>query len=122
MTESRLPPIDGSADHAVTCKLNWGLELQNKEGEGDTPRGPARGAESGMEATLEQHLKDAVKNPSTVGVLCTGSQGLDLGCCRTLSAEHAGVIFVLAQQAAKLTLAPTDIPMVCLVSGNIIVI
>ncbi|XP_059949212.1 ragulator complex protein LAMTOR5-like [Mesoplodon densirostris] len=75
-----------------------------------------------MGATLEQHLEDTVKNPSTVGVLCTGSQGLDLGCCRTLSDEHAGAIFVPAQQAAKLTLVPTDIPMVCLESGNIIMI
>ncbi|XP_057403402.1 ragulator complex protein LAMTOR5-like [Balaenoptera acutorostrata] len=75
-----------------------------------------------MEETLKQCLEDTVKNPSTVGVLCTGSQALDLGCCRTLSDEHAGAIFVPAQQAAKLTSAPTDIPMVCLESGNIIMI
>ncbi|XP_012518820.1 PREDICTED: ragulator complex protein LAMTOR5 [Propithecus coquereli] len=72
----------------------------------------------GMEATLEQHLEDTMKNPSIVGVLCTDSQGLNLGCRGTLSDEHAGVISVLAQQAAKLTSDPTDIPVVCLESDN----
>ncbi|CAK7302987.1 ragulator complex protein LAMTOR5 isoform X1 [Canis lupus baileyi] len=72
-----------------------------------------------MEATLEQHLEDtSMKNPSIVGVLCTDSQGLNLGCRGTLSDEHAGVISVLAQQAAKLTSDPTDIPVVCLESDN----
>ncbi|KGL76551.1 Ragulator complex protein LAMTOR5, partial [Tinamus guttatus] len=39
----------------------------------------------------------------------------------TLSDEHAGVISVLAQQAAKLTTDPTETPIVCLEadSGNI---
>ncbi|XP_059942396.1 ragulator complex protein LAMTOR5 isoform X1 [Mesoplodon densirostris] len=59
-----------------------------------------------------------MKNPSIVGVLCTDSQGLNLGCRGTLSDEHAGVISVLAQQAAKLTSDPTDIPVVCLESDN----
>ncbi|XP_059120934.1 ragulator complex protein LAMTOR5 [Peromyscus eremicus] len=77
--------------------------------------GPIAG---GMEATLEQHLEDTMKNPSIVGVLCTDSQGLNLGCRGTLSDEHAGVISVLAQQAAKLTSDPTDIPVVCLESDN----
>lgn len=36
----------------------------------------------------------------------------------TLSDEHAGVISVLAQQAAKLTSDPTDTPVVCLESDN----
>nr|XP_027777809.2 ragulator complex protein LAMTOR5 [Marmota flaviventris] len=81
--------------------------------------GPAPGwLSSGMEATLEQHLEDTMKNPSIVGVLCTDSQGLNLGCRGTLSDEHAGVISVLAQQAAKLTSDPTDIPVVCLESDN----
>ncbi|OBS70845.1 hypothetical protein A6R68_00632 [Neotoma lepida] len=40
------------------------------------------------------------------------------GCRGTLSDEHAGVISVLAQQAAKLTSDPTDIPVVCLESDN----
>ena len=71
-----------------------------------------------MEATLEQHLDGTMKNPSIVGVLCTDSQGLNLGCRGTLSDEHAGVISVLAQQAAKLTSDPTDIPVVCLESDN----
>nr|XP_056701235.1 ragulator complex protein LAMTOR5 isoform X2 [Euleptes europaea] len=41
----------------------------------------------------------------------------------TLSDEHAGVISVLAQQAAKLASDPTDIPVVCLESdtGNIMI-
>ncbi|XP_042534612.1 ragulator complex protein LAMTOR5 [Dipodomys spectabilis] len=83
------------------------------------PRGLApRWAAGGMEATLEQHLEDTMKNPSIVGVLCTDSQGLNLGCRGTLSDEHAGVISVLAQQAAKLTSDPTDIPVVCLESDN----
>ncbi|XP_034623434.1 ragulator complex protein LAMTOR5 isoform X1 [Trachemys scripta elegans] len=59
-----------------------------------------------------------MKNPSIVGVLCTDSQGLNLGCRGTLSDEHAGVISVLAQQAAKLTSDPTDVPVVCLESDN----
>ncbi|XP_044771913.1 ragulator complex protein LAMTOR5-like [Neomonachus schauinslandi] len=71
-----------------------------------------------MEATLEQLLEDTMKNPSIVGVLCTDSQGLNLGCRGTLSDEHAGVISVLAQQAAKLTSDPTDIHAVCLESDN----
>ena len=36
----------------------------------------------------------------------------------TLSDEHAGVISVLAQQAAKLTSDPTDTPVVCLESDS----
>uniref|UniRef100_A0A8C9UQ84 Ragulator complex protein LAMTOR5 n=1 Tax=Spermophilus dauricus TaxID=99837 RepID=A0A8C9UQ84_SPEDA len=71
-----------------------------------------------MEATLEQHLEDTMKNPSIVGVLCTDSEGFNLGCRETLSDEHAGVISVLAQQAAKLTSDSTDIPVVCLESDN----
>ncbi|XP_004854174.1 ragulator complex protein LAMTOR5 [Heterocephalus glaber] len=80
--------------------------------------GLGRTASDRMEATLEQHLEDTMKNPSIVGVLCTDSQGLNLGCRGTLSDEHAGVISVLAQQAAKLTSDPTDIPVVCLESDN----
>nr|XP_055131809.1 LOW QUALITY PROTEIN: ragulator complex protein LAMTOR5-like [Symphalangus syndactylus] len=73
----------------------------------------------GMKATLEQHLEDAMKNPSIVGVPCTDSQGLNLGWRGTLSDEHAGVISVPSQQAVKLTLSdPTDIPVVCLESDN----
>ena len=72
----------------------------------------------GKEATLEQHLEDTMKNPSIFGILCTDSQGLNLGCCGTLWDEHAGVISVLAQQAAKLTLDPTDILVVYLESNN----
>ncbi|XP_035293121.1 ragulator complex protein LAMTOR5-like [Cricetulus griseus] len=71
-----------------------------------------------MEATLEQHLEDTMKNPSIVGVLCTDSQGLNLGCRGTLSDVHAGVISVLAQQATKLTSDPTGLPMVCLESDS----
>ncbi|XP_054291561.1 ragulator complex protein LAMTOR5-like [Pongo pygmaeus] len=71
-----------------------------------------------MEATLEQHLEDTMKNPSIVGVLCTDSQGLNLGWRGTLSDEHAGVISVPPQQAAKLISDPTDIPVVCLESDN----
>ena len=55
---------------------------------------------------------------SIVGVLCTDSQGLNLGCHGTLYNEHAGLISVLAQQASKLTSDPTDIPVVCLESDN----
>ncbi|XP_044540455.1 ragulator complex protein LAMTOR5-like, partial [Gracilinanus agilis] len=65
-----------------------------------------------MEATLEQHLEDTMKNQSIMGVLC---MDLRRG---TLSNEHAEVISVLAQQAAKLTSDPTDIPIVCLESDN----
>uniref|UniRef100_A0A2K6BNY7 Ragulator complex protein LAMTOR5 n=1 Tax=Macaca nemestrina TaxID=9545 RepID=A0A2K6BNY7_MACNE len=56
--------------------------------------------------------------PSIVGVPCPDSQGLNLGCHGTLSDEHAGVISVPAQQAAKLTSDPTDIPVVCPASDN----
>lgn len=52
---------------------------------------------------LGGHLEDTMKNPAIVGVLGTDSQGLNLGYRGTLSDEHAGVIAVLAQQAAKLT-------------------
>ncbi|XP_029470804.1 ragulator complex protein LAMTOR5 [Rhinatrema bivittatum] len=76
-----------------------------------------------MESALEQHLEEIMKNPSIVGVLCTDSQGLNLGCRGSLSDEHAGVISVLAQQAAKLTSDFTDVPVVCLESdsGNIMI-
>ncbi|KAE8623551.1 hypothetical protein XENTR_v10005650 [Xenopus tropicalis] len=74
-----------------------------------------------MEAALEQHLEDTMKNPSIVGVLCTDSQGLSLGCCGSLSDKHAGVISILPQYAAKLTSDPTDVPVVCLESDNGIV-
>ena len=83
-----------------------------------TPMAKKEVTRGGMEATLEQHLEDTMKNPSIFGVLGTDSQGLNLGCCGTLSDEHARVISVLAQQAAKLTLDPTDIPVVCLESDN----
>ena len=74
-----------------------------------------------MQATLQQHLEDTMVNPSIVGVLCTDLQGLNLGCHWTLSDEHAGVVSVLAQQAAKLTSYPSDISVVCLESdsGNV---
>uniref|UniRef100_A0A8C5KAT8 Ragulator complex protein LAMTOR5 n=1 Tax=Jaculus jaculus TaxID=51337 RepID=A0A8C5KAT8_JACJA len=71
-----------------------------------------------MEATSEQHLQDTMKNPPIVGVLCTDSQGLNLGCRGALSDEQAGVASVLAQQAAELTSDPTGIPVVCLESDN----
>ena len=83
-----------------------------------TPMAKKEVTRSGMEATLEQHLEDTMKNPSIFGVLGTDSQGLNLGCCRTLSDEHARVISVLAQQAAKLTSDPTDILVVYLESNN----
>jgi hepatitis B virus X-interacting protein len=67
----------------------------------------------GIEATLEQHLGDTMKKLSIIRVLCTDSQGLNLNCWGTLSDEHAGVVSVLTQQAAKLTSDPTDIPVVC---------
>uniref|UniRef100_A0A8C0ZNW0 Ragulator complex protein LAMTOR5 n=1 Tax=Castor canadensis TaxID=51338 RepID=A0A8C0ZNW0_CASCN len=66
----------------------------------------------GIEATLEQHLGDTMKKLSIIRVLCTDSQGLNLNCWGTLSDEHAGVVSVLTQQAAKLTSDPTDIPVV----------
>ncbi|XP_037599060.1 ragulator complex protein LAMTOR5-like [Cebus imitator] len=72
----------------------------------------------GMEVTPEQRLEDTVKSHSIVGVLCTHSQGLNLGCHGTLSDEHAGVISVLAQQAAKPTSDPTDMAVVCSESAN----
>ncbi|XP_060787997.1 ragulator complex protein LAMTOR5 [Neoarius graeffei] len=76
-----------------------------------------------MEATLEQHLDDTMKNPSIVGVLCTDAQGHNLGCRGSLSDEHGGVVSVLAKQAASLTKDPTDTPTVCLESdsGNVLV-
>uniref|UniRef100_A0A452F2Y3 Ragulator complex protein LAMTOR5 n=1 Tax=Capra hircus TaxID=9925 RepID=A0A452F2Y3_CAPHI len=64
-----------------------------------------------MEATLQQRLEDSMENLSTIGVLCTDLQALNLD-------EHAGVISVLAQQAAKLTSYPTGISVVCLESDN----
>uniref|UniRef100_A0A8C9HC74 Ragulator complex protein LAMTOR5 n=1 Tax=Piliocolobus tephrosceles TaxID=591936 RepID=A0A8C9HC74_9PRIM len=51
-------------------------------------------------------------------VTINNSQGLNLGCHGTLSDEHAGVVSVLAQQAAKLTSDPTDVPLVCPASDN----
>ncbi|KAM4867297.1 ragulator complex protein LAMTOR5-like [Thomomys bottae] len=66
----------------------------------------------------EQHTENTMKNPSIVGLLCTDSQGLHLGCRDALSYEHAGVIPVLAQQVAELTSDPTDMPVVCLESDN----
>ncbi|XP_034508678.1 ragulator complex protein LAMTOR5-like [Ailuropoda melanoleuca] len=68
-----------------------------------------------MEATLEQHLEDTMKNPSIVGILHTDSQGLNLGCCETLSDEHAGV-HCSRLPSSKLTSDPTDTPAVCLES------
>ncbi|KAM9650816.1 ragulator complex protein LAMTOR5-like [Trichechus inunguis] len=70
------------------------------------------------ESNLLTHLEDTMKKPSIVGVLCIDSQGLNLGCCGTLSDEHAGVIFTLPWQATKLTYDLSDIPVVCLESDN----
>uniref|UniRef100_A0A5F9DCN1 Ragulator complex protein LAMTOR5 n=1 Tax=Oryctolagus cuniculus TaxID=9986 RepID=A0A5F9DCN1_RABIT len=67
---------------------------------------------------LSQHVEDTMKNPSIIGVTCADSQGLNLGRLGLLSDEHAGVISVLAWQAAKLTSDPTDTPVVCLESDN----
>ncbi|XP_044932453.1 ragulator complex protein LAMTOR5-like [Mustela nigripes] len=67
-----------------------------------------------MKTTLEQHLEDTTKNRAIVGVLGTGVQGLNLGCCGMPSDEHAGVISVLVQ----LTSDFTNIPVVCLESDN----
>ncbi|XP_054445306.1 ragulator complex protein LAMTOR5-like [Pteronotus mesoamericanus] len=70
-----------------------------------------------MQVTLEQHGEDS-EDPPMAGVLCTDSQGLNLGCCGTLSDRYAGVIPVLAQQATKLNSDPTDTPVGCLESDN----
>uniref|UniRef100_A0A672UZ94 Ragulator complex protein LAMTOR5 n=1 Tax=Strigops habroptila TaxID=2489341 RepID=A0A672UZ94_STRHB len=88
-----------------------------KGGAGPRPAGPP-GAHRRCVSPLR-----SMKSPAVVGVLCTDSQGLNLGCRGTLSDEHAGVISVLAQQAAKLTSDPTDTPVVCLESdsGNIMI-
>ncbi|KAB0375849.1 hypothetical protein FD755_012492 [Muntiacus reevesi] len=69
-------------------------------------------------ATPEQHLEDIMKKTSTAGVLCTDSQGLNTGCHRIRSDKHAGVLSILAQQAAKVTPDPTDNPLVYLESDN----
>uniref|UniRef100_V9LIH8 Ragulator complex protein LAMTOR5 n=1 Tax=Callorhinchus milii TaxID=7868 RepID=V9LIH8_CALMI len=76
-----------------------------------------------MESVLEQHLDETMKNPAIIGVLCADAQGLNLGCRGSLVDEHAGVVSVLAQQATKLTIDPTDTPVICLESdnGNIII-
>ncbi|XP_066559233.1 ragulator complex protein LAMTOR5 [Amia ocellicauda] len=76
-----------------------------------------------MEAALEQHLDDTMKNTAIVGVLCTDQQGHSLGCRGSLSDEHGGVVSVLANQASKLTTDCTDSPTVCLESdsGNILI-
>ncbi|XP_051890741.1 ragulator complex protein LAMTOR5 [Pristis pectinata] len=71
-----------------------------------------------MEAVLEQQLRETMKNPAIIGVLCADEQGLNLGCRGSLIDEHAGVVSVLAQQAAKLTTDPTDVPVICLESDN----
>ncbi|XP_072886618.1 ragulator complex protein LAMTOR5 isoform X1 [Hemitrygon akajei] len=71
-----------------------------------------------MEAVLEQQLRETMKNPAIIGVLCADVQGLNLGCRGSLIDEHAGVVSVLAQQAAKLTTDPTDVPVICLESDN----
>ncbi|XP_032898152.1 ragulator complex protein LAMTOR5 [Amblyraja radiata] len=71
-----------------------------------------------MEAVLEQQLQETMKNPAIIGVLCADEQGLNLGCRGSLVDEHAGVVSVLAQQAAKLTADPTDVPVICLESDN----
>uniref|UniRef100_H0XMA3 Ragulator complex protein LAMTOR5 n=2 Tax=Otolemur garnettii TaxID=30611 RepID=H0XMA3_OTOGA len=104
-----------SAGTACSCHMT---EACGGEGRGTRKSFGPKWMADAMEATLEQHLEDTMKNPSIVGVLCTDSQGLNLGCRGTLSDEHAGVISVLAQQAAKLTSDPTDIPVVCLESDN----
>ena len=65
---------------------------------------------------MEQHLKDTLKNPLLSPV--HRFTRINLGSWGTLSDEHAGVISVLAQQAAKLTSDPTDIPVVCLETDN----
>ena len=49
-----------------------------------------------IEVTLEQHLEDTVKNRSIVGVLCTDSEGPNLGCYGTPQDKPAGVVSVLA--------------------------
>ncbi|NWV58403.1 LTOR5 protein, partial [Daphoenositta chrysoptera] len=49
---------------------------------------------------------------------CTHGGGLHPAGRGTLSDEHAGIISVLAQQAAKLTSDPTDTPVVCLESDS----
>uniref|UniRef100_UPI00398F8C2F ragulator complex protein LAMTOR5 n=1 Tax=Pristiophorus japonicus TaxID=55135 RepID=UPI00398F8C2F len=71
-----------------------------------------------MEADLEQQLRHTMKNPAILGVLSADEQGLNLGCRGSLIDEHAGVVSVLAQQAAKLTSDPTDVPVICLESDN----
>ncbi|XP_035584927.1 ragulator complex protein LAMTOR5-like [Zalophus californianus] len=71
-----------------------------------------------IEATLEQHLEDTIKNLSIAGVLCSDSQGPNLGCCGTPSSEARWGISALAQQAAKLTSDPTYFPVVSIGSHN----
>ncbi|XP_005989291.1 ragulator complex protein LAMTOR5-like [Latimeria chalumnae] len=76
-----------------------------------------------MEAALENHLDETMKNTAVVGVLCTNSKGLTLGCRGTLTDEHTGLVSVLARDAEKLTTDPTDTPVVTLDSttGSILI-
>ncbi|XP_043918172.1 ragulator complex protein LAMTOR5 [Protopterus annectens] len=97
--------------------------VADKSRAGDNFSGSRKRRIGTMESELEKHLEETMKNPAIVGVLCTDAQGLTLGCRGSLSDEHAGVISVLASQAARLTSDPTDVPVVCLESdsGNFLI-
>uniref|UniRef100_A0A8C2TBH6 Ragulator complex protein LAMTOR5 n=1 Tax=Coturnix japonica TaxID=93934 RepID=A0A8C2TBH6_COTJA len=113
--------MEGSLEQHLedTYGPGWG---RRDRGAGGGKEGKAAGWGLGV-GRADRRFSRSMKNPAVVGVLCTDSQGLNLGCRGTLSDEHAGVISVLAQQAAKLTSDPTDTPVVCLESdsGNIMI-
>ncbi|VCW66849.1 unnamed protein product [Gulo gulo] len=71
-----------------------------------------------MEATLKQHLEDTRTQRRIHCQSPVPRFPRTLGCHGSWSDTHAGVISVLAQQAAKQTLDPTNIPVVCLESDN----
>ncbi|NXW49568.1 LTOR5 protein, partial [Nyctiprogne leucopyga] len=78
-----------------------------------------------MEGTLEQHLEDTMKSPAVVGVLCTDSQGLNLGCNAELGGllqplNHTPIHLPTHISSSSAQLAP-QLPQHCSHSRNIMI-
>lgn len=76
-----------------------------------------------MEQNLDKLLDETMESPGVVGVLCADKQGLCYSAKGTASAESAGIIASLSQQAALLVPESNSPPVICLESdrGNVLI-
>ncbi|XP_072181614.1 ragulator complex protein LAMTOR5-like [Diadema setosum] len=76
-----------------------------------------------MEQNLDKLLDDTMESQGVMGVLCADKQGLCYSAKGTASADSAGLVASLAQQASLLVRESPNAPVICLESdgGNVLI-